>query len=139
PIEEPEVFEAPEPVAPEPVVVAEAPKAEPVVELPPAAPEPIAAAPAAPVEAPKPSTAGRIVPPTLRLRIEEQRPTTPTAALPTNPVPRSAPRLAPKPKTPAPAVRATGTLAPGGSAARPGPQGARPAGTPMPPRPSGPR
>ncbi len=43
----------------------------------------------------KPS-AGRVVPPTLRLRIEEQRPTTPTPPLPTS----AAPRLAPRPRCP---------------------------------------
>jgi len=141
PVEEPPVVEAPEPVEPEPVVVAEAPPPEPVAvtEPPAAVPEPAvaASAPAPPAAVPvKPVTPGRIVPPTLRLRIEEQRPTTPTAPLPTNPLPRTAPRLAPKKVVP-PAVRpaATGNLArpPAGS-----PQAARP-GSPMPPRPGGPR
>src|SRR5687767_10337480 len=45
--------------------------------------------------APKPATPGRVVPPTLRLRIEEQRPTTPTPPLPTQAPPRGAVRPAP--------------------------------------------
>jgi translation initiation factor IF-2 len=143
PIEEPAIPEAPEPaVEPEPVVVAEAPAPEPVVEEPPpAAPEPVAAKAPEPVApAPPPAkvvTPGRIVPPTLRLRIEEQRPTTPMAPLPTNPVPRTAPRLAPKAKTATPSAARPGGTAPPGSA-RPG-QAARPGGAAMPPRPAGPR
>jgi len=139
PDEEAPPAEAPEPVAPEPVaaVAADTPLPEPVLEPAPAAPEPVAASPAPAPEPPKAATPGRIVPPTLRLRIEEQRPTTPMAPLPTNPVPRTAPRLAPRGRTAVPSARppASGTLA----TPRPGPQGARPAGSPMPPRPAGPR
>jgi len=141
PVEEPAVVEAPAPPpAPEPVVVAEAPAAEPIVEPPPPAPEPVAVAVSAPAppEPPKAVTPGRIVPPTLRLRIEEQRPTTPMAPLPTSPVPRSAPRMAPKARTAVPpATRPAG--APGARPAGQAPQGARPGGAPMPPRPAGPR
>ena len=69
PVVEPLPVEAPPPAVAAPAAIE--PPAE-VVEA------PIAAAPpAAPPTAPKP-TAGRIVPPTLRLRIEEQLPTTPT-------------------------------------------------------------
>jgi translation initiation factor IF-2 len=139
-VEEPAVIAEPEPPppAPEPVMVAEAPPVEPVVEPPPPAPEPIVASAPVQPEPPKPATPGRIVPPTLRLRIEEQRPTTPMAPLPTNPVPRTAPRLAPK-KPVAPAVQPAAT----GNLARPpgqvGPTTPGRPGSPMPPRPSGPR
>jgi translation initiation factor IF-2 len=47
------------------------------------------------------SAHGRVVPPTLRLRIEEQRPTSPTPPLPTTPSPRVVARPAPKPERPA--------------------------------------
>jgi len=135
---EPPVVEAPpeqEHPAPEPVAVAETPP-EPVIEPTPPA-QPIAAAPAqtpAPAKAP---AHGRIVPPTLRLRIEEQRPTTPTPPLPTAPAPRAAPRLAPKARTATPP--AARPAAPSG-APRPGQPGqaARPAGGAM-PRPASPR
>ena len=144
PVEEPELeTPEPEPVEPEVVIAAEAPPAaEPVVEAPVEPPPPVVAEiPAPPVveaPAPKAATPGRIVPPTLRLRIEEQRPTTPMAPLPTNPVPRTAPRIATKSRTPLPA-RPGVPAAPGvPGAPRPG-QAARPAGAPMPPRPMGPR
>ena len=139
-IEPPVVVAPPEPPpAPEPVAVAEAPAPvpEPVVEPPAPAPEPVAAAPQRPVvEPPKPPTPGRIVPPTLRLRIEEQRPTTPMAPLPTTPAPRVVPRLAPKAKTAVPpATRPAGQ--PTHGTPRP-PLAARPA-APAGPRPAGPR
>jgi translation initiation factor IF-2 len=142
----PPVAEVPEPPpAPEPVVVAEAPAPapEPVVEAPPAAPvpvpEPVAAIQPQPAaEPPKPPTAGRVVPPTLRLRIEEQRPTTPPAPLPTSPAPRVVPRLAPKPR-PAVPPSTRPPSPPSAGTPRPGAQSARPGGTSMPPRPAGPR
>jgi translation initiation factor IF-2 len=137
---------------PEPVSVAEAPaSAAAHAPAPAEAPVPVeataAAAPAdeapvepAPLEAPafapamRPPTPGRIVPPTLRLRIEEQRPTTPTPPLPTSApraVPRPAPPRADRPAVPAaPRPAATGNLA-----ARPAGQAPRPGGMP-PPRPS---
>ena len=89
----------------------------------------LAAAPAAvpAVHLPAP---GRIIPPTLRLRIEEQRPTTPTPPLPTAP-PRSVPR--PAPRTERPASPAATRAAAGGAAAQTGVPSARPA----PPRPAG--
>jgi len=142
-VEPPTVVEVPEPPppAPEPVVVAEVPTPapEPVVEPPPPVAEPVAAAPPPPAaEPPKPPpAAGRIVPPTLRLRIEEQRPTTPMAPLPTAPAPRVVPRLAPKPKTAVPPATRPPSQ-PGQGASRP-PFAARPSGAPAPSRPAGPR
>jgi len=136
--EPPVVVQAP---PPEPVVVAEAPAPpvpEPVVEPPPPAPEPIAATQPQPEPPPKAPAAGRVVPPTLRLRIEEQRPTTPMAPLPTTPGPRAVPRLAPKARTAPPSgPRPPAPAAPGGQ--RPLAQSARPAGATMPQRPAGPR
>jgi translation initiation factor IF-2 len=100
----------------------------------------VAAAP--PPVAPKLPTPGRVVPPTLRLRIEEQRPTTPAAPLPSGPMPRIAPRPAP-PRTDRPALPATARPAAGGAAGQTGALGARPptqplsrpAGAPRPPYP----
>ena len=122
--------------------VAEVEPAEPEAPSFSAEPEPAmpAAAAVAPREtpaAPK-AAAGRLVPPTLRLRIEEQRPTTPTPPLPTSPAPRAAPRQAPRTDRSAgvpPA--ATGNLAARPGAATP----PRPAGQATPPRPpyAGPR
>ena len=135
--EPPPVVVAPPP-PPEPIVVDEAPAStpEPVVEPPAAEPPPVAARKPQPLEAPKPPVPGRVVPPTLRLRIEEQRPTTPMAPLPTTPAPRIAPRLAPKPKTATPPARPATSSAPGAKAPA---QTARPGGAPMSPRPAGPR
>jgi translation initiation factor IF-2 len=149
PAPEPAVAAAPaDVVAPEPppVVVAEAPpppvvepKIEPapppVVEPPaPAADVPVAAAPPAPAppaiepSAPtaRPATPGRVVPPTLRLRIEEQRPTTPTPPLPTAPAPRAVSRP-PAPKPPErPTVPTSARPAAAGAAGQTGTAGARP-------------
>jgi translation initiation factor IF-2 len=122
------------------------PAAAPVAAAPPAehAPAPAAAAPAAPpapsAPAAKAPTPGRIVPPTLRLRIEEQRPAT-TAPLSTTPGPRVVPRPAARSERPAiPAARPSAPAGPlpaaTGNLARPGAPGSpRPAGMP-PPRPS---
>jgi translation initiation factor IF-2 len=116
----PPPVEAPPAVVEEPVpearaaIVAEAPVvAEPPVEVPPAPvaavapeqPEPVVAPPP-PAPPPKPVVPGRVVPPTLRLRIEEQRPTTPTAPLPSTPAPRVVPRPAPRPTSPSAPVAA---------------------------------
>ncbi|PYR03167.1 MAG: translation initiation factor IF-2 [Acidobacteria bacterium] len=141
---EPPVAAAPPEVvapAPPPVVVAEAPPPvveptiepapPPVVEPPaPAAEAPVAAAPPAPappaVEPPapiaRPAAPGRVVPPTLRLRIEEQRPTTPTPPLPTAPAPRAVSRPAPKPPE-RPAIPTTARPAAAGVAAAAGQTG----------------
>jgi len=143
PVDEPEsieaapVEEAPEPEpppvveTPAPVAHAAAPAEAPAVEPPtPARPPVAAAAPAVKVPVP-----GRVVPPTLRLRIEEQRPTSPTPPLPTSAPPRVAPR--PAPKAAAPVAARPGNPPVGGApVARPGgPQGPRPGG-PAGPRPS---
>jgi translation initiation factor IF-2 len=84
------------------------------------------AAAAAPVA--KPPTPGRVVPPTLRLRIEEQRPTTPTPPLPTAPTPRVVPR--PAPKTERPAMPTTARPAAGGAAGQTGTTAGRPPAQP---------
>jgi len=138
PVEEPPAHEpAPAPVvetAQEPVPV-EAPPA-PVAEVPAEAPEA-----AAPAEHPK-TTHGRIVPPTIRLRIEEQRPTTPTPPLPTTPAPRIAPRPVVRPPQAPMGARAG---APGAAGVKPPLAPPRPPGPPRPsysgprPTPGGPR
>ncbi|HKB10200.1 MAG TPA: translation initiation factor IF-2 [Vicinamibacterales bacterium] len=136
----------PAPAAPAPVahVQPPAPVAPPVALPPPppvaaAVPEPVAAAPAVeapapapppPVVAPKPPTPGRIVPPTLRLRIEEQRPTVPTPPLPTTPAPRVVQRPAVKPPE-RPAIPTAARPAAGGAAGQTGAPGARPPMQPM--------
>src|SRR5207249_8144279 len=96
----------------------------------------IAAAAVAPREAPPakpPAGPGRVVPPTLRLRIEQQRPTTPTPPLATTPGPRVVPRpAAPRVERPAipaaarPAAAGTPAAQGGAAAARPAPPSARP-------------
>jgi len=148
PTEEPESDEA-EPLAAAPV--AEAQQPEPAVaaadsagapaahvEAPAPAAEssqPAAAPPAVAPPAPKLPTPGRVVPPTLRLRIEEQRPSSPTPPLPTSPAPRAVPR--PAPRTERPAMPATARpLAAGAGTQTQTPSG-RPSAPPM-PRPGGP-
>jgi len=108
----------------------------PVVEAPPAPPAvaPVAAAPPTPPPpAVKTPTPGRIVPPTLRLRIEEQRPTSPTPPLPT-----SAPRIVPRPapRVERPAIPTAARPAAGGAAGQTGTSGVRPPA--QMPRPGGP-
>ena len=91
-------------------------KSAPVAAPPPAPePEPVAAAespaPAVAPTAPRPAP-GRVVPPTLRLRIETDRPTTPPQPLPTTPPPRAVQRPIAPPKAAAP-VAARPAGAPG--------------------------
>ena len=141
--------EPPAPVAalePEPpAVVAEAPPAEEVpvpvaAAPPPAGPEAPAAEPPMP-----PPAAGRFVPPTLRLRIEEPG-RTPQPARPLTPAKRppvTQPRITqPPPAQPsAPAARAAAPGAsarPAGAGARPGAPGAPRSTYPPPPRPTTP-
>src|SRR4051812_29205382 len=114
-------------------------KSAPVVAPPPPAPvepEPVVAAapppPAAPAAPPRPAP-GRIVPPTLRLRIETDRPTTPTQPLPTTPPPRAVQRPIAPPRPAAP-VAARPAGAPGAAA-----PGARPGAPPRPGIPGQPR
>ncbi len=152
----PEVVVA-EPEAELPVEAAPPAQAEPVAPATlEASAEPVAGEPAATTTEPPPAPPeregpvrpapprGRIVPPTLRLRIEEERPTTPTPPLPTTTPPRIAPRPIQRPAPARPAA-ATSPAVPG---RRPAGPPARPAGPPrpsypgsMPPRmpPGGPR
>jgi translation initiation factor IF-2 len=128
-----EVPPVPEPAPEPPQVVAEAeiPEVQTAIESARApAPPPAAQAEPAVVEVPVPApaaklpTPGRVVPPTLRLRIEEQRPTTPTPPLPSSAPPRIVPRpTAPRAASPAapparPAAAASGQA--GAATARPG-------------------
>jgi translation initiation factor IF-2 len=150
---EPEV-EAPPPVAPPVEATPEAAPVAATVEPPPVEPRapievthtpvvdvpapqpapPVAAAPPAPpqptVKAPTP---GRVVPPTLRLRIEEQRPTSPTPPLPTS-APRMVPR--PAPRVERPAIPTVARPAAGGTSGQTGTASARPPASL--PRPGGP-
>jgi translation initiation factor IF-2 len=172
-VEEPVQEEAPAPAVEEPeevpVPVAEVAEPAPVVEEPPPPPPvveaPVAAAPAAPAQpevrpaaaVPPPAPVrqspppGRMVPPSIRLRIEE--PNAPgTSAVPAMPTRPAASRLRPSDKVvparpTAPLPPATGNLArpggpgggPGGISTRPAPQ--RPSYPPMRPNmpPGGPR
>ena len=106
---------APEPAeAPEPAIAAEDPEAP----AEPAAPAPIAAVPAARTGVPAPT--GRVVQPTLRLRVEDPR----TGQAP--PAPPRRPMLVRPPVSPAPAPQApTGNLS-RPAALRPGPPGSGP-------------
>jgi translation initiation factor IF-2 len=167
PVEEPEEIPAPiaeEPALPLAAAVPSAPEPTPVIEEPPAPEPPVAEPPAparqiaarpgavAPAPPARPTTApGRMVPPSIRLRIEE--PTAPgTSAVPAMPTRPAASRLRPSdkvvpPRPTAPLPPATGNLArpggpgggPGGVSTRPAPQ--RPSYPPMRPNmpPGGPR
>jgi translation initiation factor IF-2 len=98
-----------------------------------AAPEP----PAAGAPTAKTPPVGRFVPPALRLRIEEQRPTAPTAPLPTMPAPRVAQRqgLPAGARAATPAVPATPRPAGAGAASQTATPAAPRPGIP-PPRPA---
>jgi translation initiation factor IF-2 len=136
---QPEFVEPPAEAPVEPPV--EEPPAEIRAEAPPeevaAPPAPdhraaVAAAPApepSPHPAPPKPSAGRVVPPTLRLRIEEQPPTTPTPPLPTAP---SAPRVVQRPRMDRPATASAPRAAAGaGAAPRPAAPPAARAATPQ--------
>jgi translation initiation factor IF-2 len=127
PAQPPAVAHAPAPAA--------TPVAPPPAPAPPAA-ETLTAAPVveAPPPAPKLPTPGRVVPPTLRLRIEEQRPNAPTPPLPTTPAPRVVQRPTVKPPE-RPAIPSAARPAAGGAAGQTGAPGARPPAQPM--RPGG--
>jgi translation initiation factor IF-2 len=119
----PAAAQAPEP---QPAGPTAAPEAVPPSEQPPAE------APAAPKRPAVPGSTGRIVPPTLRLRVEDPKTGIAPPAPPRRPMLVRPPQPAASPQAP------TGNLSrPGGPGARPGP---RPAGPP-PPRPpmGGPR
>ncbi|HZR22561.1 MAG TPA: translation initiation factor IF-2 [Vicinamibacterales bacterium] len=139
----PPAAEPPAPViahAPEAVVESPAPVIEPpaaVVEPPiAAAPPPVSASAPPPAAPPASKHAPRVVPPTLRLRIEEKRPDTPTPPLPTTPVP---PRVVPRPKPQErPAIPTTARPAAGGAAGQTGVAGARPPMQPQGARPGAP-
>jgi translation initiation factor IF-2 len=118
---QPEVVEPPAEASVEPPVEeppaeiqAEAPSEE---VAPPSALDQPAAVAAAPERSPQPPpkpSAGRVVPPTLRLRIEEQPPTTPTPPLPTAP---SAPRVVQRSRADRPAAASTPRPAASGAGA----------------------
>jgi translation initiation factor IF-2 len=124
PVEEPVETAAPAAAVPEPPDVSEPPP--PLVEEPVPVTQPVAAAPPKPA-LPQP---GRMVPPSIRLRIEE--PNAPgTSAVPAMPTRPASPRLRPSdkvvpPRPSAPLPPATGNLArpggPGGISTRPAPQ-----------------
>jgi len=140
---EPVVVEAPIDARLKPRAPADETEREALAERSPEAVAPVAAAPApVPPTPPAPKHAPRVVPPTLRLRIEEKRPDTPTPPLPTfaTPAPRVVPRakVQERPAMPSTARPAAGASA--GAAARPGaPQSARPGGAPGAARPPMPR
>jgi len=150
--------EAPLPEIEEPIEhpapIAQAPEPAPVIEEAPVVAQPravqpaalVAAAPPAPLPRPGPAQ-GRMVPPSIRLRIEEPNApgTSSVPAMPTRPAPsrlRPSDKVVP-PRPTAPLPPATGNLArpggPGGISTRPAPQ--RPSYPPMRPHtpPGGPR
>jgi translation initiation factor IF-2 len=134
PVAEPVVAEAPMPAADfEPASVAPAEAQEPVA--PPAAAATLTPV-AQPVTPPKPAP-GRLVPQRLRLRIEEERPTTPTPPLPSTPAPRIVRPQPPRPAATTPPPSARPPASPSGApmSARTGTPAA-PGSRPLPPRPS---
>jgi translation initiation factor IF-2 len=132
-----------EPPAPEPEPIPEPPPAVPLAAEPPPAPEPVEpprAEPAPEVQVPapvaaKPPMPGRVVPPTIRLRIEEQRPTTPTPPLPSQPAARVVQRPQ-APRSERPAIPTAARPAAGGVAGQTGSPGARPPVSPAAARPA---
>jgi translation initiation factor IF-2 len=136
PIEEPPALPEPVPEPPPPApVAAEPPPPQEPVEAPRVEPTPPEVETPAPPIAAKAPAPGRIVPPTIRLRIEEQRPTTPTPPLPSQPAPRVVPRpQVPRPERPA--IPSAARPAAGGAAGPTGNVAARPPVAPA--RPSAP-
>jgi translation initiation factor IF-2 len=141
----PAVAEPPAPAPPPPVTpVEEPPQAAvaPPVEEPVVAPEPDVHTPEAPAAAAAAPTApaGRFVPPTIRLRIEEPG-KTPQPARPLAPAKRpqvSQPRIVQPPAAQPPAATRPATPAGKPGAARPGAPGAPRSAYPPPPRPTTP-
>jgi translation initiation factor IF-2 len=131
-----EPIETPTPATAAPVGKVATVEVSPIAERPAPEAAPVAAAPPAPerVAPPKPPAAGRLVPPTLRLRIEEQRPTTPTPPLPTTPPPRVVPRPAPK-AAERPAIPSAARPAAGGAPGQTGTTAVRPPTQPLAARP----
>ncbi len=123
PVEAPPVVEAPAPVAEAPAPVVEAP---PPVEQP-AVPAAAASAEPSPAESAR-EKAGRFVPPSIRLRVEEpgQAPPSAPPLQPKRVLPPQPPRVVPTAAKPP--QQATGNLAPGAR------QQQRPYGSPRPPQ-----
>jgi translation initiation factor IF-2 len=127
PVKGPEPVAAPEP-EPEPAIAAETPAA---IEEPPAAPA-VAAAPPVPPRPVMPQPTGRVVPPTIRLRVEDPKtgqapPAPPRRPVLVRPQPPATPPPAPTGNLSRPATPARPAAAGPGTAVRP-PQ--RPAGLP---------
>jgi len=142
PIEEVIAVAPPEPAYEEPAVeVVAAPAPAPAAEAPPELEEPL---PTTPEPTPEPHAAPRVVPPTLRLRIEEPgRPPQPARPL----IPAKRPAVSqPRMVQPPAATSVTGKPAAPAAAARPATPGARPGSPaaaarpayPQPPRPTTP-
>jgi len=138
-IPEPPPAPAPPPIPEEPVIAAQQPQPSTAAEQPPAPAAAAATAPPAPPRLPVPPPTGRVVPPTIRLRVEDPR----TGQAPPAP-PRRPVLVRPPTPTPSPASQApTGNLSrpaaqrPAAPGASPRPTGPRPGG-PLPPRPGTP-
>ena len=134
------VARSPEPPAPEPVAPLTPEPAEPVAPAAALSQQPATAAPPATLRPVMPPSTGRVVPPTLRLRVEDPRTGQAPPAPPRRPMLVRPPVQAPAaPQAPTgnlsrPAGTRPGTPAPGGTPGRPAP---RPGGG-IPPRPGSP-
>jgi translation initiation factor IF-2 len=129
---EPELAPAPPPAHEEPVIAAQRQPSSPAAEQTPAPPAAAAASPAPAIQRPPvPAPTGRIVPPTIRLRVEDPK----TGQAP--PAPPRRPMLV-RPTAPTPS---TASQAPTGNLSRPAaqrPAAPGPAARPTGPRPGGP-